>query len=627
MMASAEFAYDMTVVVPVYNAERYLGRCLASLDVQSARQDSFEVVLVNDGSTDKSLDLCREAVAARPNYVLIDQSNQGVSAARNVGIQAARGRFIMFLDADDALSKRAIGRLVRTFRRYETAVDLLTYNVVYVDVATNAMRRHRRSKLLTATGVYDVRRYPYLAQTTPNVCIRNDGDQTPLFPVGMRMGEDQYFNTQVLAQRGVLGYCDGATYYHLDNAQSSSSQWDEPRYSFEDMMRLYEMLVELAESNQTMADYAYSLVLYNLAWRLKQDKLSLAFGTEREQLRNHERLSSVARAIPRDCWLGSPDLTDTQRVFLMRRYGVVGKPDSVAFTCDHTILEQDKASSEPLELGVPRAVIYAALRTDKGVLVRGFVQSPALTPASGLSLRLTWDGGEVSPVVSFVRRTEDEVKDASQRDAWHFEAELPPMDGKPYMATLMGSADGQSIPAFSFAFDLCRCNGRRINATVREFGDRRLTLAGGALRVGTVKDLPAWTMPVVTRLMRVRDRRRTGDYDVDEVRSLRAALPKALRQLEGTRLWLYVDAPKAYERDSDEWDGVVRLRMEDLQGHQARVAALIGAERVVSGEYDFKRLLPCSYQTWERIADFTVPQVYAYAGEAKTCLLGSPFDE
>lgn len=81
----------------------------------------------------------------------------------------------------------------------------------------------------------------------------------------MKMGEDQYFNTMVLAQRGVLGYCAGATYYHIDNDQSSSATGDEPRYAFEDMMRLYQMLIELARANERMAEYAYALVLYNLA--------------------------------------------------------------------------------------------------------------------------------------------------------------------------------------------------------------------------------------------------------------------------------------------------------------------------------------------------------------------------
>lgn len=628
---AAGFAYNMTVVVPVYNAERCLGRCIVSLDAQSVGQESFEVILVNDGSTDRSLALCEQAATTRSNYVVISQPNQGVSAARNAGIKAARGRFIMFLDADDTLSKHAIGRLTRTFLRYEEDVDLLTYHIVYMDVCKRSTRRHRRSKLLSSTGIYDVGVYPYVTQTTPNVCVRNNGDQTPLFPVGMKMGEDQYFNTLVLARRGVVGYCAGATYYHMDNAQSSSSKWDEPCYAFEDMMKLYEKLIKLAGTNERMASYAYGLVLYNLAWRLKQDKLSLAFGTEQERRRNHERLCAVARAVPLDSWLTTPDLNDAQRVYLMQRFGVVGELDGATFTSASTILRQRVVSSSPsgealtLVLGVPRACIYAALHTNQGLLVRGFVQSPALTPASDLRLSFAWKGGKACPSVAYVRRG-DAVKDASQRNVWHFEVVLPTVHGPSYTATLTGTADGQDIPAFSLFFDLCRCNGRRINAMVREFGNRFLTLAGSSIQVGGIKDLPAWTTPLMTRLMCVRDERRAGIMSQQEVRSLRSMLPRALRKLDGVRLWLYVDASEAYERDADKRDGVVRLCMEDLAGGDARALAFLRAERIVSGERDFKALLPCSYQTWERIADFTVPQTYEYVGDAKICLAGSPFD-
>jgi hypothetical protein len=200
------------------------------------------------------------------------------------------------------------------------------------------------------------------------------------------------------------------------------------------------------------------------------------------------------------------------------------------------------------------------------------------------------------------------------------------MDGKPYTATLAGTADGQVIPAFALAFDLCRCNGRRINAKVREFSDRRLTIEGSLLRVSTIKNLPAWTMPVVMCLMRVRDKNRTGTYNQQEVRELRSALPKTLRQLNGTRLWLYIGATEAYELNRNKRDGVVRLCAEGLEDRTARIAAFLGAERVVSAETDFKRLLPCSYQTWERIADFTVPQTYEYVGGKQIRLEGSPFD-
>jgi hypothetical protein len=372
------------------------------------------------------------------------------------------------------------------------------------------------------------------------------------------------------------------------------------------------MLIELARANERMAEYAYALVLYNLAWRLKQNKLSLGFGTLEEQAQNQGCLCAIAQAIPVESWLSSPDLNDVQRVYLMQRYGVV---------------EHEGASLSSLWLGAPCVSIYAALRADEGLLLRGFVLGQTLTSVSELALRFAWEGGEAHPTVTFVKRTGDEVGDASQRDAWHFEVTLPSMDDKPYVATITGTAEGQAISAFSLVFDLCRCNGRRINAQVREFGDRRLTLAGSSLHVGTIKDLPAWTMPVVVRLMRARDTFRHGDYDQQEVRLLRSALPKALRDLGDTRLWLYVHAPKAYEQDAGIGDDVVRLRLEDLEGRLAKVTAFLGAERIVAKERDLKRLLPCSYQTWERIADFTARQTYVYVGNESLCLAGTLYDE
>ena len=120
------------------------------------------------------------------------------------------------------------------------------------------------------------------------------------------------------------------------------------------------------------------------------------------------------------------------------------------------------------------------------------------------------------------------------------------------------------IPAFAPTdFELCRTNSRRINARLREFGDRRLVAQERSLRVGTVKDLPAWSMPVVTKLMKHRDKTRVGDFDPHEVRVLREELPRALKVLAGERVWVYVHARDALELDMRRLDGVVRLDMDD----------------------------------------------------------------
>ena len=89
----------ISVIVPVYNVEEYLPRCLESILGQTYRD--LQVILVDDGSTDGSSRLCAEFAERDPRVECIRISNSGVSAARNRGLAAAKGRWIGFVDADD----------------------------------------------------------------------------------------------------------------------------------------------------------------------------------------------------------------------------------------------------------------------------------------------------------------------------------------------------------------------------------------------------------------------------------------------------------------------------------------------------------------------------------------------
>ena len=89
----------VSVIVPVYNAEKYLKQTLLSIQNQTFRD--FEVLLVDDGSTDQSGQICDEWSRKDNRFKVIHQQNHGVAAARNAGIRAAQGEFIAFLDADD----------------------------------------------------------------------------------------------------------------------------------------------------------------------------------------------------------------------------------------------------------------------------------------------------------------------------------------------------------------------------------------------------------------------------------------------------------------------------------------------------------------------------------------------
>lgn len=100
----------VSVIIPVYNAGRYLDTCLDSLVSQNYTQ--IEIILINDGSRDNSLDLCRERAKQDKRIVVIDQQNAGPGAARNAGLAIAKGEYILFSDSDDWVIPGAVQKMV-----------------------------------------------------------------------------------------------------------------------------------------------------------------------------------------------------------------------------------------------------------------------------------------------------------------------------------------------------------------------------------------------------------------------------------------------------------------------------------------------------------------------------------
>src|SRR5699024_896925 len=100
----------VSVIVPVYNAEPYLYKCVNSILNQTF--DQVEIILINDGSTDNSVEICHTLATNDSRINVINQHNQGPSAARNRGIEEASGEFIQFVDADDVIEETMTEKLV-----------------------------------------------------------------------------------------------------------------------------------------------------------------------------------------------------------------------------------------------------------------------------------------------------------------------------------------------------------------------------------------------------------------------------------------------------------------------------------------------------------------------------------
>lgn len=145
----------LSFVIPVYNAETYICECLNSLVEQDISKEEYEILCVNDGSWDGSLEILKAYEASYPNITVIDKENGGVTTARNAGLAAAKGDYIWFVDSDDFIKENCLSRLMSAAR--ETDCDRMIFGgYQFTDFLTpDEQERSLRNELPANTPWYD----------------------------------------------------------------------------------------------------------------------------------------------------------------------------------------------------------------------------------------------------------------------------------------------------------------------------------------------------------------------------------------------------------------------------------------------------------------------------------------
>jgi len=123
----------VSIIIPVYNVEKYLAECLDSAICQD--YDNIEIVAINDGSTDASLSILEEYRTRHRNIVIKSIPNQGLSIARNTGLEIATGEYILFLDSDDFIEKHTVSTCMKHFRQHQTDIVFFSTSVFFDGVS------------------------------------------------------------------------------------------------------------------------------------------------------------------------------------------------------------------------------------------------------------------------------------------------------------------------------------------------------------------------------------------------------------------------------------------------------------------------------------------------------------
>lgn len=204
----------VSIIIPIYNSEKYLAKCLNSVKNQS--YEDFEVLLIDDGSTDNSAMICKEFINNDSRFVYYYKKNEGVSVARNFGINISKGKYIIFIDSDDVIAKDFLLDMIEETEKYNTFV--CSDVIFFKDNEIDHIKKNKKEKkikefnnekkyqiLYTSSGGYIFNKL-YSSKIIKNNKI--------YFDKKIYMCEDLLFNIMYLRNCNKVTFLNKKNYYY-----------------------------------------------------------------------------------------------------------------------------------------------------------------------------------------------------------------------------------------------------------------------------------------------------------------------------------------------------------------------------------------------------------------------------
>lgn len=271
-----QYEFKFSFVMPVYNVGSYLAATIESILDQSMEfEQNVQLILVNDGSTDNSEAICRYYKDKYPhNIIYVHQSNRGVSAARNAGLERVRGKYVSFLDPDDLLSPNTLQDVYDFFESNYSEIDFVSIKLEFFEARAG---EHRLNYKYDTTRVIDID-HEY---NMPQLSAASAFFKADLFSSGkyefdteVSVSEDVKLLTEILFNKMKYGVVSGPTYYYRRRAAGGSAI-DASRHSKDWYItvpsKVYGYIFDYSvERIGSIHPYIQFLVMYDIAGRFKQ---------------------------------------------------------------------------------------------------------------------------------------------------------------------------------------------------------------------------------------------------------------------------------------------------------------------------------------------------------------------
>ena len=247
--ANGDIMFDekVSVIIPVYNSAAYLPACLESIMNQTYK--NIEILLIDDGSVDNSLQICKDFARKDSRIKVWHQENRGVSAARNAGMEIADGKYITFVDSDDQMVENGISILVNDLE--ECNADIAAASQFYITSEQTVVERHCEDTkdVMIFTGIEALCRsldFDRRMTSCHGKLFRREFLQDIRFAEGKKVNEDFYFVFLCCLKQPVFIYRDECVYKYFYRACSVSHSKFEDKYF--DMLYFAEQKKQIIEA-------------------------------------------------------------------------------------------------------------------------------------------------------------------------------------------------------------------------------------------------------------------------------------------------------------------------------------------------------------------------------------------
>lgn len=221
----------ISLIIPVYNVEQYLSKCLDCCLKQNISFSEYEIICINDGSKDGSIKILENFVKNYPNISIINQENKGLSEARNVGLRAANGKYVWFIDSDDWIEQNCLADIIHLLSKYNLDALAITASNVKNEKIEQRMDWSKYNDQVF-TGKYFALNIGYQVCVPFTIYKRNYLLSNNLFFMPSIFHEDSEFTPRAYYNINRISVFTHQTYYVRQNPNSITRTIN-PKKSFD----------------------------------------------------------------------------------------------------------------------------------------------------------------------------------------------------------------------------------------------------------------------------------------------------------------------------------------------------------------------------------------------------------